>query len=50
MKAVLDTNIWIFGLLWGSPPRQSITIAEQRQIAIAASNRLLLEQGDIKLS
>ncbi|WP_088889832.1 putative toxin-antitoxin system toxin component, PIN family [Leptolyngbya ohadii] len=43
MKVVLDTNIWVSGLLWGGSPRQVITRAEQQQITIAASDRLLSE-------
>ncbi|MBD1852311.1 putative toxin-antitoxin system toxin component, PIN family [Leptolyngbya sp. FACHB-711] len=43
MKVVLDTNIWVSGLLWGGSPRQVIIRAEQQQITIAASDRLLSE-------
>ncbi len=28
MKLVLDTNIWISGLLWGGVPREIISLTE----------------------
>lgn len=43
MKAVLDTNIWVSGLLWGGPPGQIILLAESRQLSIIASETLLME-------
>jgi putative PIN family toxin of toxin-antitoxin system len=37
MKVVIDTNIWISGLLWGGPPGQVIRLARQGQITVYTS-------------
>ncbi len=43
MKLLLDTNIWISGLLWGGIPRQIIQLAENNSATIYISNSLLKE-------
>ena len=40
MKVLLDTNIWISGLLWGGNQRKIIQLAQQKQIFIYSSNLL----------
>ena len=43
MKVLLDTNIWISGLLWGGKPRQIIQLAQQKQIFLYSSELLIKE-------
>ena len=43
MVVVLDTNVWISGMLWGGPPREIIFLAERNEIDIASSAALLEE-------
>lgn len=43
IKVLLDTNVWISGLLWGGTPRQIINLAEQKKIVIYNSLRLFQE-------
>ena len=43
MKLLLDTNIWISGLLWGGIPRQIIQLAENNSATIYISHSLLQE-------
>ncbi|MDJ0574305.1 MAG: putative toxin-antitoxin system toxin component, PIN family [Xenococcaceae cyanobacterium MO_234.B1] len=43
MKVLLDTNIWISGLLWGGNQRKIIQLAQQKQIFLYSS-KLLIEE------
>ena len=43
MNVLLDTNVWISGLLWGGNPRKIIQLAEQEQITIYLSLPLFHE-------
>lgn len=43
MRVVLDTNVWVSGWLWGGVPGQLIIMADNQQIAIYASEALLIE-------
>lgn len=43
MKVLLDTNIWISGLLWGGQARDIILLAQQNKIVIYISSPLLDE-------
>ncbi len=43
MKVLLDSNIWISGLLWGGKPRQIIQLAQQKQILLYSSELLIKE-------
>lgn len=43
MRVVLDTNVWVSGLLWGGSPRRVIELAEQQQLTVFVSDRLLRE-------
>ena len=43
MNVLLDTNVWISGLLWGGNPRKIIQQAEQEQITIYLSLSLFQE-------
>jgi putative PIN family toxin of toxin-antitoxin system len=47
MKVLLDTNIWVSGLLWGGNPRTIIHLAEQKQIILYTSLPLLNELQNI---
>lgn len=43
MNVLLDTNVWISGLLWGGNPRKIIQQAEREQITIYLSLPLFQE-------
>ena len=43
MKVLLDTNIWISGLLWGGNPRQIIQLAIAERIVLYSSTLLIDE-------
>ncbi len=45
MNVLLDTNVWISGLLWGGqgPPRTIINLAEHQEITVYTSSPLLEE-------
>ena len=43
MKVLLDTNIWLSGLLWGGKPLQIIQLARQKQISLYSSQLLIDE-------
>ena len=43
MKVLLDTNIWISGLLWGGNPRLIIQLGVAQEIIIYSSNLLIDE-------
>lgn len=43
MRVLLDTNIWISGLLWGGGPRQIIQLTVSEQIVLYSS-KLLIEE------
>lgn len=43
MKVLLDTNIWISGLLWGGNPRRIIKLAVSEQI-ILYSSKILIDE------
>lgn len=46
MKLLLDTNIWISGLLWSGVPREIISLIENNLASIYISNSLLQELED----
>ncbi|MBE9051206.1 putative toxin-antitoxin system toxin component, PIN family [Nostocales cyanobacterium LEGE 11386] len=43
MKILLDTNVWISGLLWGGNPRKIIQLAEEELITVYTSLSLFQE-------
>ncbi|MBE9111594.1 putative toxin-antitoxin system toxin component, PIN family [Nodosilinea sp. LEGE 07298] len=43
MNVVIDTNIWVSGLLWGGPPGQGLQLARQGQITAYTSPAQLEE-------
>ncbi|MFK0731163.1 MAG: putative toxin-antitoxin system toxin component, PIN family [Gloeotrichia echinulata GP01] len=43
MKVLLDTNVWISGLLWGGNPRKIIQLAEEELITLYTSLPLFQE-------
>lgn len=43
MRVLLDTNIWISGLLWGGNPRRIIQLAVSEQIVLYSSKLLINE-------
>jgi putative PIN family toxin of toxin-antitoxin system len=49
MKVLLDTNIWISGLLWGGNPRKIIQLGVAKQI-ILYSSKLLLDELRLTLA
>ena len=48
MRVVLDTNIWVSGLLWGGNSGRILLLAESQQFNVAAS-QLLLEEIEAAL-
>jgi uncharacterized protein len=49
MKVLLDTNIWISGLLWGGNPRKIIQLGVTKQI-VFYSSRLLIDELRLTLA
>lgn len=49
MNVILDTNIWVSGLLWGGPPGQILDLAGAKQIRVYISV-LQLEEIDRTLA
>jgi uncharacterized protein len=43
MRVVLDTNIWLSGLLWGGVPGQILQLVEQGEIIAIGSEEILDE-------
>ena len=43
MLVVLDTNVWISGVLWNGPPHEIISLAERGEFAIASSINIIEE-------
>ncbi len=43
MRVVLDTNIWISGLLWNGLPTQILNLAKNQKITIFISEEILIE-------
>ena len=43
MRVVIDTNIWLSGLLWGGVPDQILQLVEQGQIEAIGSEEILDE-------
>ena len=43
IRVVLDTNVWLSGLLWGGIPRQIIALCESGRIEIVGSDEILEE-------
>ncbi len=43
MRVVLDTNVWISGLLWKGAPMQVVRLAEQAKIEVWATQEILAE-------
>jgi putative PIN family toxin of toxin-antitoxin system len=47
MIAVLDTNVWISGILWTGPPHDVVMLAERGKISVASSEPLLDELFEV---
>jgi hypothetical protein len=47
MITVLDTNVWISGILWGGAPREIVVLAEKGRIHVALSPHLLNELSGV---
>jgi putative PIN family toxin of toxin-antitoxin system len=43
MKVILDTNIWVSGLLFGGKPRQIFKLAKNEKLEIIVSDTLIAE-------
>jgi uncharacterized protein len=43
MRVVLDTNVWLSGLLWGGVPDQVLQLVEQNQVEAIGSEEILDE-------
>ena len=42
-RVVLDTNLWVSGLIWGGTPARIIELAEQEKIKIMYCPKILEE-------
>jgi uncharacterized protein len=42
-RVVLDTNVWISGLLWTGPPHEILRLAEEGQLVVVASPAIVEE-------
>ena len=47
MRAVLDTNTAISGLLWHGPPRQVLNLAREGKLTLFASSAMLAELSNV---
>jgi putative PIN family toxin of toxin-antitoxin system len=47
MRAVVDTNIIVSGLLWHGAPRKVLDAARQHKVSLFTSPKLLLEFEDV---
>jgi uncharacterized protein len=43
MRVVLDTNVWLSGLLWGGVPDQILQLVEQGEVTAIGSEEILDE-------
>ncbi len=43
LRAVIDTNTWLSGLIWGGPPRQIVLLALAQQLRCLTCNELVAE-------
>ena len=47
LKLVLDTNVWISGLLWGGKPASLVKAAEDRKVSIFISEEIVAEISQV---
>ena len=47
MRVVIDTNIWISGLLWRGLPWELLRLAEASQVELCVSPSMLVELAEI---
>ena len=47
MRIVLDTNIWVSGLLWKGLPWRLLRLAEQQKIELCAAAPILTELYEV---
>lgn len=47
MNIVIDTNIWISGLLWRGPARRLLDLAESGTVTICVTYAMLLELEEV---
>lgn len=45
-RVVLDTNVWISGLLWTGPPHEILRVAEEGRITVVASPAIVEEVAE----
>jgi hypothetical protein len=45
MRVVIDTNIWVSGLLWRGSAWRLLQLAEQGEIELCITHSMLLELG-----
>lgn len=43
MRVVLDTNIWVLGLLWRGAPWRIVRLVEDHQVTVYASDAIIAE-------
>jgi putative PIN family toxin of toxin-antitoxin system len=43
MRAVIDTNVWVSGLLWRGAPRRILRLAERGEIEVCIAPPMLAE-------
>ena len=47
MRIVIDTNVWVSGLLWRGAPWQVLRLAEAGRLALCAAPAILAELADV---
>ena len=47
LRLVLDTNVVVSGLIWGGVPGKLLLLADNRQVGLFTSDRLLAELADV---
>lgn len=46
-RAVLDSNIWVSAAIWGGLPAKAVALAEEGQIGVLLTDRILAEVARI---
>jgi putative PIN family toxin of toxin-antitoxin system len=47
VRVVLDTNIWVSGLLWKGPPWKLLRLAEQKKVELCSAAPILVELYEV---
>jgi putative PIN family toxin of toxin-antitoxin system len=47
VRVVIDTNIWVSGLLWRGMPWKLLCLAEAGQVELCVAPSMLVELGEV---